>query len=112
MVTPFDAVIGHRGVIELLEREIVEPAQSYLFVGPSNVGKATIARRFAAALLCGDDEACFGRVLAGVHPDLVLVEPEGRASITVDQARRVVSHRQPAPRSSRIGRSSCSRRGA
>ena len=42
MVTRFDAIIGHRGVIELLEREIVEPAQSYLFVGPSNVGKATV----------------------------------------------------------------------
>lgn len=97
MVTRFNAVIGHRGVIELLEREIVEPAQSYLFVGPSNVGKATIARRFAAALLCGEDSACFDRVLAGVHPDLVLVEPEGRASITVDQARRVVSQATRAP---------------
>ncbi len=97
MVTRFDAIIGHRGVIELLEREIVEPAQSYLFVGPSNVGKATIARRFAAALLCGEDEACFGRVLAGVHPDLVLVEPEGRASITVDQARSVVSQATRTP---------------
>jgi DNA polymerase-3 subunit delta' len=97
MVTRFDAVIGHRGVIELLEREIVEPAQSYLFVGPSNVGKATIARRFAAALLCGEDQACFDRVLSGVHPDLVLVEPEGRASITVDQARSVVSQATRTP---------------
>ena len=97
MVTRFDTIVGHRGVIELLEREIIEPAQSYLFVGPSNVGKATIARRFAAALLCGEDHACFGRVLAGVHPDLVLVEPEGRASITVDQARRVVSQATRTP---------------
>ena len=97
MVTPFDAIIGHRGVVELLEREIVEPAQSYLFVGPSNVGKATIARRFAAALLCGEGQACFSRVLAGVHPDLVLVEPEGRASITVDQARSVVSQATRTP---------------
>ena len=97
MVTRFDTIVGHRGVIELLEREIIEPAQSYLFVGPSNVGKATIARRFAAALLCGEDQACFGRVLAGVHPDLVLVEPEGRASITVDQARRVVSQATRTP---------------
>ena len=97
MVTRFDAIIGHRGVIELLEREIAEPAQSYLFVGPSNVGKATIARRFVAALLCGEDEGCFGRALAGVHPDLVLVEPEGRASITVDQARSVVSQATRTP---------------
>ena len=97
MVTPFDGVIGHGGVIDLLVREIAEPAQSYLFVGPSNVGKSTIARRFAAALLCGRDPHCFGRVMTGVHPDLVLVEPEGRASITVDQARRVVSQATRAP---------------
>ena len=89
MVRPFDGIIGHGGVVVLLDREIAEPAQSYLFVGPSNVGKATIARRFAASLLCGEDTQCIGRVMAGVHPDLVLVEPEGRASITVDQARRV-----------------------
>jgi DNA polymerase-3 subunit delta' len=97
MVTWFDAVIGHRGVIDLLLRETTEPAQSYLFVGPSNVGKATIARRFAGALLCGDDQACLRRVLAGVHPDLVLVEPEGRASITVDQARNVVAQATRTP---------------
>ncbi len=97
MVRPFDGIIGHRGVVDLLDREIIEPAQSYLFVGPSNVGKATIARRFAASLLCGDDAACFGRVMAGIHPDLVLVEPEGRASITVDQARRVVSQATRTP---------------
>ena len=97
MVSPFDGIIGHRGVVDLLDREIIEPAQSYLFVGPSNVGKATIARRFAAALLCGDDAACFGRVMAGIHPDLVLVEPEGRASITVDQARRGVSQATRTP---------------
>lgn len=97
MVSPFEGIIGHRGVIALLDREIAEPAQSYLFVGPSNVGKATIARRFAASLLCGEDPQCFGRVMAGVHPDLVLVEPEGRASITVDQARRVVSQATRSP---------------
>jgi len=97
MVTPFDGIVGHRGVIDLLTREIAAPAQSYLFTGPSNVGKATIARRFAAALLCGDDGACTRRVLMGIHPDLVLIEPEGRASITVDQARRVVSQATRAP---------------
>ncbi len=97
MVTSFDEIVGHRGVVEFLHREIGRPAQSYLFVGPSNVGKSTIARKFAAALMCGDDAGCFDRVMTGKHPDLVLVEPEGRASITVDQARRVVSQATRTP---------------
>ena len=96
-MTPFGGVVGHRSVIALLEDEIAHPTHGYLFVGPSNVGKSTIARRFAAALLCGDDEACFDRVVNGRHPDLVLVEPEGRASITVDQARSVVSQASLTP---------------
>lgn len=90
-MTLFDGVVGHRQVVALLTDEIAKPAHGYLFVGPSNVGKATIARRFAASLLCGEDHACFERAVAGLHPDLVLVEPEGRASITVEQARAVVS---------------------
>jgi DNA polymerase-3 subunit delta' len=97
MVTSFDGIIGHRGVVEFLRREISQPAQSYLFVGPSNVGKSTIARKFAAALMCGDESGCFARVMTGIHPDLVLIEPEGRASITVDQARRVVSQATRTP---------------
>jgi DNA polymerase-3 subunit delta' len=94
---PFAGVVGHRMVTDLLTAEISNPAHGYLFVGPSNIGKATIARRFAAALLCGHDDACFDRVVGGRHPDLVMVEPEGRASITVDQARSVVSAASLSP---------------
>jgi DNA polymerase-3 subunit delta' len=95
---PFAGIVGHASVVDLLGGEIASPAQGYLFVGPSNIGKSTIARRFAASLLCEDeDEACFERVVAGRHPDLVLVEPEGRASITVDQARSVVSQASLTP---------------
>jgi DNA polymerase-3 subunit delta' len=121
---PFTGVVGHGSVTDLLRGEITRPSQGYLFVGPSNIGKSTIARRFAAALLCGVsgetvhedstedptvfaaasavasagvDEACFERVVGGRHPDLVLVEPEGRASITVDQARSVVSQASLTP---------------
>lgn len=93
----FESVIGHQPVIALLVREVEAPAQSYLFVGPSNTGKATIARRFAAGLLCGNDAECARRVVAGNHPDLVLVEPDGRSAITVDQARHVVSQASLAP---------------
>ena len=94
----YDDVVGHGAVIELLAREAAKPAQSYLFVGPGNVGKATVARRFAARLLCPDEDPdCERRVLSGVHPDLVLVEPEGRTSLTVDQARTTVAAASRAP---------------
>ncbi len=93
----FSGIVGHGSVTEMLTSEIDNPSQGYLFVGPSNVGKSTVARRFAAALLCGDDEACFARAVGGRHPDLVLVEPEGRASITVDQARQMVAQAARTP---------------
>ena len=94
----YDDVVGHGAVLELLEREGESPAQSYLFVGPGNVGKATIARRFASRLLCPDGEPdCDRRVLAAVHPDLVLVEPEGRTALTVEQARATVAMASRAP---------------
>ena len=97
-MTVFGDVIGHQAVLQLLDGEAGRPAQAYLFVGPGNVGKATVARRFAAALLCPDDEArCVSRVLRGIHPDLVLVEPEGRTALTVEQARATVALASRAP---------------
>ncbi|MDK1011174.1 MAG: hypothetical protein QGM46_09580 [Actinomycetota bacterium] len=90
-MTRFADLVGHGGVLKLLESELESPAQAYLFVGPSNVGKASVARRFAAALVGGEVVDAVRRAKAGSHPDLVLIAPEGRSSITVDQARSVVA---------------------
>ncbi len=90
-MTHFADLVGHGGVLDLLMAELKAPAQAYLFVGPSNVGKASVARRFAAALVGGEDAAAVRRAKSGSHPDLILIAPEGRTSITVDQARGVVS---------------------
>jgi len=90
-MTRFDDLVGHGSVVDLLNAEIENPSQAYLFVGPSNVGKATAARRFAAALIGGNDKEAVRRAKEGLHPDLVLVAPDGRTSITVDQARTIVS---------------------
>jgi DNA polymerase-3 subunit delta' len=98
MVSPFTGVIGHRPLLALLEAEAASPAQAYLFVGPASVGKATVARRFAGLLLCpGAESGCLRRVVAGTHPDLSLVEPDGRTSLTVDQARATVARAALAP---------------
>jgi len=97
LVTIFDDVIGHRQLVSLLVSELAQPAHAYLFVGPAGTGKGTVARRFAAALLCAEDEDCVRRVLSRKHPDVVSIEPEGRVSITVDQARQAVALASLAP---------------
>ncbi|MDA8063487.1 MAG: DNA polymerase III subunit delta' [Actinomycetota bacterium] len=88
----FDRVPGQAGAIAALRAASARPVHAYLFVGPPGTGKRRAATAFAAALLCpdGGDATCDScrRVLAGVHPDLVVVEREG-ASISVDSARAV-----------------------
>lgn len=99
----FDDVIGHGRVTDLLSRDLAHPGQAYLFIGPSGVGKATVATRFAAALLCpsgGEHETpCSScrRVSVGSHPDLVSIEPAGTTMLTVDQARATVAQSRLAP---------------
>lgn len=98
MTDLFEDVIGHEGVVELLRAELSHPAQAYLFVGPESVGKETVALRFAAGLLGGeDDERARRLALAATHPDLRVLEPEGATSLGVDQAREVVSRASLAP---------------
>jgi len=103
MTDAFAGVIGHERVVELLRREVAAPAQAYLFTGPDSVGKATLAVRFAAAMLCaqgGEHEiecrSC-RLVRTGVHPDVTVVEPEGATSLGVDQARAVVTRASLRP---------------
>ena len=94
----FSDVIGHKGVTELLSSELNRPAQAYLFVGPQSVGKEAVALRFAAGLLGGrDDERARRLALMRAHPDLRVLEPEGAASLGVDQAREVVSRASLTP---------------
>lgn len=96
----FDGVVGHPRVVALLERELAAPANAYLFVGATAVGKATVARHFATALLCPTgDPACnvCRRARGGNHSDLVPVLPEGRATLGVDQARAVVAQAAMSP---------------
>lgn len=96
----FEGVVGHRRVIDLLEREVLEPANAYLFVGAASVGKATVARHFATALLCPTgDPTCniCRRARSGNHADLVPVRPEGKTTLGVEQARAVVSQAAMSP---------------
>lgn len=96
-MTAFAGIIGHRAVCDLLTADLAAPAHAYLFVGPGSVGKAAIARRFAAHIVCGDDAGGVRRAVAGLHPDVVFVEPDGRTALTVERARETVARAALSP---------------
>ena len=97
MTDLFADYIGHRSVVDLLRAEAEHPAQAYMFTGPASTGKAAAALRFVAMLIGREDPDAQRRVMGGAHPDVVVIEPAGRASITVEQARRTVSQASLAP---------------
>ncbi len=83
------AVYGHQWAVELLRRTVAPgtagPRHAYLLLGPAQVGKSTLGRAYAQALLCshagprpcGDCRAC--RLMTGRgHPDFRLVQPTTR----------------------------------
>jgi DNA polymerase-3 subunit delta' len=73
---------------------------AYLLVGPAGTGKRAAAWSFAASLLCpnGGDGTCevCRRVLAGVHPDVVVIEREG-PFITIGTAREIAKAAARSP---------------
>jgi DNA polymerase III subunit delta' len=99
----FEGVVGHGPVVDLLVADLARPAQAYLFVGPASVGKHLVASRFAVGLLVDPSdsperqERARRLALSSSHPDLVVVEPEGAASLGVDQARDVIRRASMTP---------------
>ena len=93
---PWESLAGHERIVEQLRRSFSSGRfpHALLFVGPAGIGKRTLARLLAQALLCEDRpetqlEAC-GRcvacqmVEAGSHPDLVEVSrPEDKQELPI-----------------------------
>jgi DNA polymerase III subunit delta' len=96
----FGEVVGQPHAVAMLRAAARHPVHAYLFEGAPGSGTRAAARAFAAALLCptGGCGSCMvcQRVLAGVHPDLVVVERTG-ASLGVDEARLLVNLAQRRP---------------
>lgn len=90
-------IVGHEWVVRFLRRAVAsgDVSHAYLFTGPSGVGKTTLARALATALLCqGEGKAPCGTcrgcrlVASGNHSDLHIVESERTgASLKIEQVR-------------------------
>lgn len=100
-------IIGHRRLTTLLaraiERESLPP--TLLFAGPPGVGKWAVARAAAQAVnclepvrapnddlavdACGKCRAC-DRIARGVHVDVIMLEPDDKASIKIDVIRQAL----------------------
>ncbi len=105
---PFDAIVGHRRLTTLLSRAIGRGTlpPTLLFAGPMGVGKWRVALATAQALncleprrgveeqlavdACGRCRAC-DRIARGMHVDVIVVEPDEKASIKIDVVRDVLS---------------------
>ncbi|MBT8200974.1 MAG: hypothetical protein KJO36_10680 [Acidimicrobiia bacterium] len=91
-------IIGHERLVAMLVREAERPAHAYLMVGPASVGKATVALRFADLIINPDQNPVdTRRVLDAIHPDIIVVEAEGRTALTVEQARGTIARASLAP---------------
>jgi DNA polymerase-3 subunit delta' len=107
-------IIGHQWVLDLLSRQLAhgQVAHAYLFTGAPQVGKGTLARWFAQALLCQAEEgvpcgtcpAC-QKVAAGTHPDVralnLEVQPGGRRTLGIEAVREMRSGMAERPFSGR-----------
>lgn len=91
----FSEIVGHEAVKEHLQAAIREekPFHAYIFQGDVGVGKETMAKTFAAGLMCqGDREKPCGtcvscrQIDSGNQPDVIWVKRE-RASLGVEEIR-------------------------
>lgn len=93
---PFEAIIGQAPVVQSLCSVLREDqaGHAYLFTGPPGIGKRSLARSWAKALLCLEEagtgcdcESC--RLIdSGSHPEFTTVIPDGN-SIKIDQLREL-----------------------
>jgi DNA polymerase-3 subunit delta' len=102
-------MIGHHWAVEILRLSIERGAlrHAYLFTGEDQLGKRTLARRFAQAVecmrppgpggFCGRCRAC-ERIEDGSYPDLHYVSaPDPGGSLGIDQIRALQSRLALAP---------------
>jgi DNA polymerase-3 subunit delta' len=89
-------VVGHEWAVKILSGSLAKGkiSHAYLFVGPHQIGKTTLALSFAKALNChnevrpcGSCRACL-KISRGLHPDVQVVESRG-PTIGIDTIRTI-----------------------
>jgi DNA polymerase-3 subunit delta' len=100
-------LIGHERQIKFLERVLKEriPIHGFLFSGPPEVGKRTVALAFAKGLLCVNHEfsgcqnclSCEEFERLGTHCDFLFLSPQNNKEIGIEAARQSIYFFQSAP---------------
>ena len=97
-------VRGHESIVQSFDSAWRKRrlGHAYLFVGPAGIGKHTLARELARALLCETPSrslAACGKcgsctlVDAGTHPDLILTaRPEDKVDLPIELIRELIEH--------------------
>lgn len=91
----FNDIVGHESIKEHLRTAISmdKLSHAYIFSGEEGSGKKMTAEIFAAALLCGNEDAPCGMCMSCMqaethnHPDIIYVTHE-KTIISVDEIRR------------------------
>lgn len=90
----WETVVGQPAAVALLRAAADAPVHAYMFVGSPGTGRMEAARAFAGSLFAqspddsggGGDDRHRRLASEGRHPDLVLIQPEGRALLVAETA--------------------------
>ena len=104
----FDEVVGQKHIVRTLKNAVVQNkiAHAYLFCGPRGTGNTSIAKIFAKAVNCIDEnkqpcmecENCLA-ITDGTHPDII--EIDAASNNGVEEVRSLIEKVKYAPIQSR-----------
>ena len=92
---PWAGIIGQPEAKARLEVAAEAPVHAYLFLSTQGSGTLRTARAFAGLVLAADLEAevdrdrAVGLAVAGKHPDVLVIEPQG-AALRVSEAEEII----------------------